>query len=124
MSLSAKRLMTTAAVALVALIAALVAAELIVNPWRGSDANIRARLLRITPLSTRFDDVQLILDQRGWHQSGYQQTLPAPAQKPFLGGRVGGYQGLPWYVNVSAFWEFDESGRLRDITIERTMDSP
>jgi hypothetical protein len=100
------------------------AAQIALNPARGSDAEIRAWLFTVTPLGTAQREVQTALDERSWHQPGYQQTVPPPANKPFLGGEIGGYQGFPWYVFVDAFWEFDENDQLADIRIRRIIDSP
>jgi hypothetical protein len=100
------------------------AAQIALNPVRGSDAEIRTWLFTVTPLGSDQRKVQAALDERGWHQPGYQQTLPLPATKPFLGGEIGGYQGFPWYVFVSAFWEFDENDQLADIRIRRIIDCP
>jgi hypothetical protein len=94
------------------------------NPLRRSDAAIRAWLLTATPLGSNREKVQATLDKRGWHDGAYQTAVPLPATEPFLGGGIGGYQGLPWRVNVSAFWEFDERGRLSGIRIQRIIDSP
>ena len=118
------RLTRIALIALSIVIAALIIAELSLNPWRKSDAIIRARLFAITPVGSNFDDVRQILIRYGWHDPGYQTTLPSPAEKPFLGGRVGGYQSLPWHTTVCAFWEFDKDERLVDIQIQRIIDSP
>jgi hypothetical protein len=107
-----------------ALVVTVTVAVLLLNPWRRSNESVRARLFAITPRGSRLEDVRSILDQRGWHEPALQQTWPLPARQPFLGGTVGSYQGLPWYTTVRAFWEFDERGGLKDIKIDRIMDSP
>jgi hypothetical protein len=113
-----------AILALVLAILAFMATPVVLNPWRRSDASIRARLISLTPLGSSIDEVRPILDRHGWNELGYQKTQPPPAQKPFLGGAVGGYQGIPWYTTVRAFWEFDENDKLKDIRIDRWEDSP
>ena len=97
---------------------------LLSNPLRRSDVGLRAWLLTFTPVGTSEKDVFAFLKDRGWNDDRYQRTWPAPAAKPFLGGRLGGYAGFPWYVWVDAFWEIDVDGKLSDIRIQRTYDSP
>jgi hypothetical protein len=94
------------------------------NPLRQADAQLRAWLLAQTPLGSNSNEVHAILERRGWYTDGYRTTQPRPARDPFIAGVLGGYQGLPWYVCVSAFWEFDSSNRLAGIQIQRTIDSP
>jgi|SRR6478735_9763301 len=94
------------------------------NPLRQRDAQLRAWLLTQTPLGSSSNEVRAVLDRRGWYTDGYRTTQPRPASDPFISGALGGYQGLPWYVSVSAFWEFDSSNRLAGIQIQRIMDSP
>ena len=110
-------------VALIAVVAA-VTLRVASNPLRQSDANLRAWLLAQTPLGSSSNQVRSVLEQQGWHTDGFRTTQPRPATDPFIAGELGGYQGLPWYVFVSAFWEFDASNRLAGIRIRRIMDSP
>jgi hypothetical protein len=111
-------------VGIVAVLAlAVVVIRLVANPLRQPDDKIRDSLLALTPLGAPSREVKAFLDSRGWNDDGWQVTDPPLAQKPFLGGVIGGYQGFPWYVNVAAFWEFDAEDRLADIRIVRIPDS-
>jgi hypothetical protein len=103
---------------------AVVVIRLVANPLRQPDDKIRDSLLALTPLGAPSREVKAFLDSRGWHDEGWQATDPSLAQKPFLGGVIGGYQGFPWYVDVLAFWEFNAEDRLTDIRIHRIYDSP
>jgi hypothetical protein len=94
------------------------------NPLRQSDAELRGWLLAQTPLGSSSNEVRSFLERHGWYNDAYRTTLPRPARAPFIAGALGGYQGLPWHVSVSAFWELDSSNRLAGIKIQRTMDSP
>jgi hypothetical protein len=97
------------------------------NPLRKSDRAISAWLLGRTPCGSSIDDVRAFLDKRGWNEPGYHRTRPAPAVEPFLGGTIGSCHELrrfPWTTFVQAFWEFDREGRLVNIRIQRTIDSP
>ena len=114
------RLLVVAVVALVSVITVRVAS----NPLRQSDTELRTWLLTQTPLGSSSNQVRSVLEQRGWYTDGYRTTQPRPASDPFIAGELGGYQGLPWYVFVSAFWELDSSNRLAGIRIRRIMDSP
>jgi hypothetical protein len=93
------------------------------NPLRRSDARLAESLLRETPLGSSSNQVRLVLEKYGWHTDGYGTTLPRPAKDPFIAGELGGYQGLPWFTHVTAFWEFDSSNRLAGIKIRRILDS-
>jgi hypothetical protein len=116
---------TTRVILLLAAIlaAAYFAFYLSANPLRKSDSDIRVWLLTKTPIGSSMASVHATLDQFGWNDPAHQQTLPSPAAKPFLGGAIGGYQGLPWHVTVRAFWEFDENDRLKNICVDRMYDS-
>lgn len=105
-------------------VAAVITARVLSNPLRQSDADLRAWLFLKTPPGCSSNEVRLVLDQQGWYTDGFRTTQPRPATDPFLAGELGGYQGLPWYVFVSAFWELDASNRLADIKIWRIVDSP
>jgi hypothetical protein len=94
------------------------------NPLRQSDADLRAWLFIKTPLGSTSNEVRSAVERLGWNTDGYKNTLPRPARDPFIAGELGGYQGIPWYKFVSAFWEFDSSNRLADIRIRRIVDSP
>lgn len=105
-------------------VAAGVTVRVISNPLRQADADLRAWLLVKTPLGSSSNEVRSVLEQQGWYTDAFRTTQPRPATDPFLAGKLGGYQGLPWYVFVSAFWELDASNRLAGIQIWRMMDSP
>jgi hypothetical protein len=98
--------------------------QLASNPLRKSNASIREWLFSKTPPGSRIDEVRQFLDERGWDNPQFHKRWPPPADEPFLGGEIGSYQGLPWWITVRAFWEFDDTGRLTDIQIERIHDSP
>ena len=94
------------------------------NPLRKPDAQLRAWLLDQTPVGSSRSDVKAILKERGWYTDGFATTQPRPARYPFLAGDLGGYQGLPWYVFVDAFWEFDNNEKLVNVRVRRIIDSP
>ena len=104
--------------------AALVLARMAANPLRQSDADLRAWLFTKTPRGSSYNEVRSAVERHGWFTDGYRTTQPRPATDPFIAGDLGGYQGLPWYVFVSAFWEFDGNNQLADIRIRRIIDSP
>jgi hypothetical protein len=113
----------------VILVAALVAlvfitARMVSNPLRKPDADLRTWLLTKTPLGSSSNQVRNTVEQLGWYTDGYATTQPRPARDPFIAGELGGYQGVPWYIFVSAFWEFDRSNRLANVRIRRIQDSP
>jgi len=110
-------------VAVIAIVAAMTF-RIASNPLRRSDADLRAWLLAKTPLGSSSNEVHSVLQQHGWYTDGFRTTQPRPATDPFIAGELGRYQGLPWHVFVSAFWELDSSNRLARVRIRRIMDSP
>ena len=117
-----RRLLLILVVALIAIITAIVA-RIGSNPLRQSDANLRAWLLAKTPLGTSSNEVRSAVERLGWYTDGYATSQPRPARDPFIAGELGGYQGIPWYKFVSAFWELDSSNRLSHIRIRRVEDA-
>jgi hypothetical protein len=116
------RLTIILVVATVAILVVL-AIAIALNPLRRSDDGIRNWLLSVTPLGTTVDDIQLILNARGWKRVGNSQVQPPPTHPRSIEVELGGYQGFPWYIFVRATWEVDDSGKLRDIKIGRYADS-
>jgi hypothetical protein len=94
------------------------------NPLRRCDGDLRAWLLTRTPLGSTSNQVRVAVETRGWYTDRFKSTEPRPAHDPFIAGELGGYQGFPWYVFVSAFWELDSSNCLADIRIRRIHDAP
>ena len=41
-----------------------------------------------------------------------------------LRASLGDYQGIPFEVNVTAFWGFDADGKLIDIWVWKTFEGP
>ena len=90
------------------------------NPLRGSEAEIRDRLLTETPLGSTYDKVLAYSKTRGWDSPSTQNRAGIPAAQ--LWCLLGEYQGIPFVVSVSAYWEFDATSRLQRIRVVKTRD--
>jgi hypothetical protein len=94
-----------------------------------SAANIRALLLRQTPLGTRSTDVRAFADKHGWLVRNYVWStgfLKLESSKPnqvigvtSIEGNLGDFLNM----NVTAYWKFDSSNRLIDIWVRKTYDA-
>jgi hypothetical protein len=104
------------------LIVALAAAGLLcvwriaTNPLRQDQAAIRDWLLLITPIGSSRDSVVAKCHQMGWDLNVHGLQTEA--------GVIGGYQGMPWWVSIGAYWQFDEADQLSDVRVDKTFDSP
>ena len=105
------------------------------NPLRAPPERIRATLLRETPLGTSIEQVRAFVD------SHYGPNRTHVESKGFLkqdGGEsvavgvtsveadLGQYYDIPFPfpVFVTAYWGFDQRGRLIDVRVMKTADGP
>jgi hypothetical protein len=105
----------------------------LLNPLRKPPDQIRAYLLARTPLGTKKDDVRVLLQEKRWQRfpekpesgafSVYRRRHNGSGSRAIY-AELGGYQGFPWWVSVSAIWVFDEEGKLIDVDIHKIHDSP
>ena len=119
--------------AAVAVIAVFVGALVSRNPLRRSEAHIRERLLHDNPLGSHFADVRSWLESRGWRDPGHHEQVGLYWQDPgrasevvgvmSIGSHLGHYRGVPWRVDVEAFWAFDDQGRLIEVKVRKNADS-
>ena len=120
-----------------AIIILTIAITVFTNPLRGTEEQIRERVLRLTPVGTSMEEVlQVIDDNRRWepgisHPRGIpwyivRHTIPG---FPFDGSI--GSQSISVYVRthrffiipnwVEMFWGFDEDGYLIDVRIRKYL---
>lgn len=99
------------------------------NPLRLPDPALQRHLLGETPAGSSVQEVVAFVEASGCEvYGGVADSTPcADAADSDLGLRsmqvnLGDYRGIPWVVNVTAFWNFDCGGRLTDIRIWRTAD--
>jgi len=103
-------------VAIIAIVfVGVVSVRIATNPLRQSDTEIRMWLLEKTPPGSTSNEVWSTADRQGW-------KLHSPTNTS-IAGKLGGYQGFPFYTFVYASWEFDASNRLEDIRIGRISDA-
>jgi hypothetical protein len=95
------------------------------NPLRRTDEGVKRWIEKLTPLGSSTADVRAIIvgrglipDERPGGHDGYWQFT-----NTYFRAHLGGYQGLPFRTDITAFWEFDASNRLSSIRILRTRDA-
>jgi hypothetical protein len=103
------------------------------NPLRLPVPVIRSWLLHEAPLGSDFSDVRAWLERRRWLDLGHHEQVGFPWEEPgqqygiigarSLGAHLGHYQGIPWRVDVEAFWAFDGDGRLVEVKVRKDADS-
>ena len=89
------------------------------------------RLLISTPLGTPMDDVLTFIRKKGWmirmidtsqgfpdQRDGYQQTGSRHIEV-----YMGSYQGIPWRVDITVYWGFNDNSQLVDIWVWKTADA-
>lgn len=100
------------------------------SPLRGSETDIRDRLLLRFPLGSSveevlgaFDDVR---EDRSYDEpldgSGYPYVAGSRLIRTGLGGHVALVDGVPLSADVEAIWGFDGEGRLADVLVRKTVD--
>jgi hypothetical protein len=52
-----------------------------------------------------------------------QKTYPGVNGNEIVGAYFGHYRGLPWLVDVYAFWGFDSNGKLIDLKVSKIPDA-
>lgn len=115
----------------------LLLAVVALNPLRWPEAAIRARLLWSTPLGSTMPEVRRVIEGKGWKLDTYSESVGFLDQRahPYvvtgakhIRASLGDYTTfmlvLPLPANVTAFWGFDDNGRLVDIWVWRTIDGP
>ena len=108
------------AIVFVAAVVAAVSVRIATNPVRRSDPEIRKWLLTKTPRGTKSNEVWSVAYRQGW-----ELISPTKVNAPTnIVGKLGGYQGFPFYTFVYGIWDFDASNNLEDIRISRIMDGP
>ena len=90
------------------------------------------RFSRDTPLGTPSNDVRAFLEQRGWLDHNYAGTTGFYRQEPGEPPRVIGvsslharlgYYYLSLRTDVTAYWGFDDNGRLVDVWVRKTVNT-
>jgi len=100
---------------------------------RRSEQSIRQRILRDTPQGSSYSTVLLYAEKQGWtvtEQSSGVETKNLgqfPAQvvgRRAIKAHLGGYQGLPWRIDVVSYWAFDENNKLIEVFVSKQADAP
>jgi hypothetical protein len=117
-----RRNVTIIAIVSVAVVAfvAVVVVRIATNPVRRSNAEIRKWALTKTPRGTKSNEVWSVAYRQGWELISPTKVNP----QTNIVGKLGSYQGFPFYTYVYGSWDFDASNSLENIRISRICDGP
>lgn len=100
--------------------------------WRRRpDAALHEVVFGKTPLGSSMEEVRTVVQQEGWElrrfdtQRGFHDQRARPDRvsgAKHIQANLGDYQSLPFTANVTVFWGFDETGRLIDVWVWKTVD--
>ena len=129
MTTPAKRTLTVAALSLAILGGGCL---LISQSLLRSESNIRASLLKRTPIGSDAAEVRSCVQSSGWLDPRYIGSSGFLKQEPgrrneivgvsSICGQLGHYW-LPFRTDVTAFWGFDNAGKLIDVWVWKTTDA-
>ena len=98
---------------------------------RGSESEIRDWLLGLVPIGSTYSEVQELIEKTNWEfraartQDPVNDILTYPVDGVHIVHvYLGGYQGVPWHVDVDCIWGFDEEKKLLDLLVRRMEDAP
>src|SRR5262249_47782708 len=103
-------------------------------PMMREPEEVRARILKDTPLGSSFGDVKALAEERGWLDSRYQReefggSLPVTKKGKTIGSRsLRGSLGAPsWWgrspVCFVVYWAFDDEGWLIEVVVKKKIDA-
>lgn len=99
------------------------------NPLFITEEGIRKSVLKKTPLGTSIEEVRTFIFKKRWKitqewngtfKERDEKNYPYVSGSSFMEATVGRYIG--GYVNVEAFWGFDDENKLIDVKIRKTYD--
>jgi hypothetical protein len=113
--LTKKKMLLTATIAVAATFFALRGFQ----PLRRSDEGVRAWVLRKTPVGLSSEEIRPVARKQGWTISDdYKER----GGRRTIRGELGRYLSVPFYTYVTVFWTFDDSNRVMDVRIWKTVD--
>ncbi|MFG1691426.1 hypothetical protein ACGF5M_04660 [Gemmatimonadota bacterium] len=116
----------------IAALVLLVVFPFVLNPLRLPSSVIEWYLIQGAPLGSDIGEVRQYVAQHGWHvaydseERGFLDQRSKPNRvvgSMSIRAELGQYQGLPFVGHITAFWGFDERGRLIDVWVWRTRDA-
>ena len=103
-----------------------------IHPLWMPGSRLRAWMLRRAPLGSPPDQVDAFIAAHHWCRNYDWHGTPSASSEKFfpgvrgtrvIGAYLGGYQGIPYRVEVDAYWGFDESGHLIDLNVRKGVDA-
>jgi hypothetical protein len=90
------------------------------NPLTHSDQSIHAWLLNQVPLGSDLEQLKRVASEQNWQVSG---DWTSGENSPNVVRLHLGTYHAPFRTDLSAFWDFDASGRLIDVRTQRDVDA-
>ena len=122
----------TIALAMIALGIALVLRLVYLHPLWMSAESIRGWMLTQVPLGASMEQTERFISERGWnrHYSWHgvpseisEKVFPGVSGSRIIGAVLGNYQGIPFHIDLDAYWGFDASGRLVALRVRKMRDA-
>jgi hypothetical protein len=97
-----------------------------------SAPEVRSWILKQVPLGSSVEQVERLIRDREWIRNYEWKSQPSQSSEKLypgvrggwiIGADLGGYRGVPFYVDLDAYWGFDESGKLIDLKVRRVVDA-
>ena len=123
---------TIVILAVVAIVILAVAIAVLTHPARGTEEQVRQRMLRLAPVGTNIEEVlEIIESNRRWKILNFPRgwvplsSLPESEIQAFKRERVqmNAIQVVLgrslFFMTVDVLWEFDEDGYLIDVRVRR-----
>jgi len=102
------------------------------NPLRKSQTKLHEWIVLKTPINTSIVEVRNLIVQNKWEaiyewkgspSVSSRNKFPGVKGSHIIGAYLGHYQGLPWRVDVDAYWGFNSEGKLIDLRVRKMADS-
>ncbi len=98
--------------------------DVLFNPLRQDEGQIRKNILEITPIGMMMEDVRGVIDdKRDWEirYVGDENTSVDTGMKK-IEAYIGSYHNL-FETSVTVYWRFDKNSRLIDVFVHKFTDS-
>jgi hypothetical protein len=104
---------------------------LFTNPLRWPASCLRLYLLQMTPLNSKYDEVEKKISFKNWDVNGSSKKFGFYDQRDthakitgdmYIRASLGDYWGIPFKANVTVYWGFSKQGELIDVWVWKTWD--
>ena len=110
--------------AVIVLLVGVLAAKVMLNPLRRSEAEIQKWLLEQAPLGSTREDVLRVVARRGWkmHPEYRGRFINKSIPVGGFGAELGTYLGVS-DTKVDAYWKFSDTDKLVEVYVNKWKES-